>query len=303
MQAFNFLTDALTHDSPEVRAAACICLKNVSRSVKNLSAGRFMNEAVIIPLVQLLHDTCTSVQFTLSMFGSLFVGVYKHKSTFIHCGGVKQLVRLSKSMDSTIRVNAVWALKNLMFLVNSKCKEEILPELLPSTLIRLICDPESSVQEQALALVRNLVDRDSVEYVFSEEGLLLNAIGRQMLSSSNVEVLIQGMYVLSNVASGNEFHKEAVMNQLFLQAGSDAQTILIKFLQSTDSRLRTASVSVLVNLTLTSSPGANSRVIKLQKCGIVSQLKNMINDPCLDVKLHARTALGQSMMSGDSSMG
>ncbi|CAI9774497.1 unnamed protein product [Fraxinus pennsylvanica] len=65
------------------------------------------------------------------------------------------------------------------------------------------------------------------------------------------------MYVLSNVASGNEFHMEAVMNQLFPQAGSDAQTILIKFLRSTDSRLRTAS-------------------------------------------LHARTALGQSMMSGIS---
>ncbi|XP_022871181.1 uncharacterized protein LOC111390375 [Olea europaea var. sylvestris] len=110
------------------------------------------------------------------------------------------------------------------------------------------------------------------------------------------------MYVLSNVASGNELHKEAVMNQLFPPAGSDMQTILIKFLQSTDSRLRTASVWALVNLTLT-SPGANIRVMKLQSAGIVCQLKNMVNDPCLDVKLRAKTALGQSMMFGDSSMG
>ncbi|CAA2992243.1 armadillo repeat-containing 8 isoform X1 [Olea europaea subsp. europaea] len=286
LKAFNFLTNVLTHDSPEVRAAACICLKNISRSVKNLSAGHFMNETVITPLVRLLQDTCTSVLIAaLGAISNIVVDFTVHKSKFIHCGGVKQLVQLSKSMDSTIRVNAVWALKNLMFLVNSMY-------------------PETSVQEQALALVRNLVDgpMDSVEYVFAEEGLLLNAIGRQLQSASKVEVLIQGMYVLSNVASGNELHKEAVMNQLFPPAGSDMQTILIKFLQSTDSRLRTASVWALVNLTLT-SPGANIRVMKLQSAGIVCQLKNMVNDPCLDVKLRAKTALGQSMMFGDSSMG
>lgn len=54
-------------------------------------------------------------------------------------------------------------------------------------------DPEASVQEQALALVRNLVDGNlnSIEYVFVEDGLLLNAIGKQLRSSSKAEVLIQ----------------------------------------------------------------------------------------------------------------
>lgn len=34
MQALDVITDVLTHDTAEVRAAACICLKSVSRSVK-----------------------------------------------------------------------------------------------------------------------------------------------------------------------------------------------------------------------------------------------------------------------------
>lgn len=34
LQAMKFVTDALSQDSGEVRAAACVCLKNVSRSVK-----------------------------------------------------------------------------------------------------------------------------------------------------------------------------------------------------------------------------------------------------------------------------
>ncbi|CAA2992244.1 armadillo repeat-containing 8 [Olea europaea subsp. europaea] len=282
----------------------CNHLEKGSFQAKRLQ-GIFLALADLCSKLEFCRDRFLSLKIAaLGAISNIVVDFTVHKSKFIHCGGVKQLVQLSKSMDSTIRVNAVWALKNLMFLVNSMCKEEILLELSPSMLISLICDPETSVQEQALALVRNLVDgpMDSVEYVFAEEGLLLNAIGRQLQSASKVEVLIQGMYVLSNVASGNELHKEAVMNQLFPPAGSDMQTILIKFLQSTDSRLRTASVWALVNLTLT-SPGANIRVMKLQSAGIVCQLKNMVNDPCLDVKLRAKTALGQSMMFGDSSMG
>lgn len=62
-----------------------------------------------------------------------------HKSVFIQSGGVKQLVQLSKSMDSTVRLNAVWALRNLMFLVDNRCKDGILMELTASTLTSLIC--------------------------------------------------------------------------------------------------------------------------------------------------------------------
>ncbi|KAL7202483.1 hypothetical protein ACSBR1_034037 [Camellia fascicularis] len=138
------------------------------------------------------------------------------------------------------------------------------------------------------------------------------------------------MYVLSNVASGNEFHKEAVMQQLFPQMGNDTQSIMIKLLQSNDGQLRMAAVWVVVNLTFPSSPGAYDRVVKLRNGGVISQLKNMVNDPCLDVKvvtnylnsdgsllaificlltlnlilsmhqLRVRTVMGQFMTFGDS---
>lgn len=54
-------------------------------------------------------------------------------------------------------------------------------------------DPKPSVQEQALGLVRNLVDgpMNSIEYVFVEDCLLLHAVGRQLQSATKTEVLIQ----------------------------------------------------------------------------------------------------------------
>ncbi|XP_015058647.1 armadillo repeat-containing protein 8 [Solanum pennellii] len=301
LEAMKFVTDALSQDSGEVRAAACVCLKNVSRSVKNLSAGLFMNESFVVPLVQLLFDDLTFVQVSaLDAISNIVVDFLAHKTMFMKCGGLKQLVQLSKSMDATIRVKAVCALRNLTFLVSDKCKEEILSELTHLTLRSLICDPEACVQEQALALVCNLVDGplDSIQHVFAEDALLLRAVGQQLQSASKAEVLIQGMYVFTNVASGNEVHKEAVMQELFPPLANECESIMSKFLHSDDSRLRTAAVWALVNLTFPSSSGAFGRVMKLRNAGIVSQLKNMVNDPCLDVKLRARTVLGQSVTSG-----
>ncbi|XP_027152067.1 armadillo repeat-containing protein 8 [Coffea eugenioides] len=304
LKALQFMVDAMSHDSAEVRAAACICLKNVSRSVENLSAGTFMNESVINPVVQLLCDTSTSVQVAaLGAISNVVVDFMVQKTTFIQFGGVKQLVELSKSMDSTIRMNAVCALRNLMFLVSDRCKEAILLELTQSTLTSLICDPEASVQEQALALVRNLVDgsTDGIRHVFADNCSLLRAVVRQIQSASKVEVVIQGMYVLTNVASGDELHKEAVMDELFPTLPGGPQSIVIKFLQSNESQLRTAAAWTLVNLTLPNSSGSFGRAVKLRRAGIISQLKNMMNDPCLDVKLRARTAFGQMMTLGDGS--
>ena len=57
----------------------------------------------------------------------------------MQCGGVKQLVQLSKSMDPTIRLNSVWGLRNLMFLADNRCKEGIFLELTASLLASLIC--------------------------------------------------------------------------------------------------------------------------------------------------------------------
>lgn len=302
LKVLNSVTDALTHDVTDVRSAACICLRNVTRSIKNLCAGYFMNEMLVVPLVQLLDDPSVSVQVAaLAAISNVVVDFTGRKATFVECGGLKQLVHLSKSMDSTLRLNALWALRNMTFLADDRCKETIFLELTASLFASLISDPEPSVQEQALALVRNLVDGciNSIEYIFTEDGVILDAVGRQLRSTSKAEIGIQGMYVLCNVASGNESHKEAVMHQLLSQVDYETQPFMMKFLQSDDSRLRTAAVWAIVNLTFPACPGAFSRVVKLKNAGIESQIRTMVNDPCMDVKLRAQTVLTQSATSSD----
>ncbi|XP_028795159.1 armadillo repeat-containing protein 8 [Neltuma alba] len=296
LQVLSLVVDALVHDNADVRKAACICLRNSSRSIKNLSAGHFMNESIVIPLVQLLSDLSISVQVAaLGALSNIVAGITPRKSVFIQCGGIKGLVQSTKSMDSSLRLNAVWALRNMVFHAEKTCTEAVFMELTASSIANLIHDPESSVQEQTLALVRNFVDGliDFVEYAFAEDGIIFDAVVRRLRESSKAEIRIQGIYVLCNIASGNEFHKEAVMHQLFPEAEDGSDSFFNQCLQSNDSRLSTAAVWVIVNLTNPTSPGAFGRVVKLRNFGIVSRIKKMVNDPCMDVKLRARMALDQ----------
>ncbi|GKV22259.1 hypothetical protein SLEP1_g32141 [Rubroshorea leprosula] len=305
LEVLDLVTKALSHDSDDVCIAACICIRSVSRSVKNLCAGHFMKDTIVTPLVKLFIKSSTAVQVAaLGAISNIVVDFTTRKSAFIQCGGLKELVQLSESMDGSVRSNALWALRNLIFLADNKLKEDVFIELKAPLLASLISDPEPFVQEQAMAFVRNLVDGciDSIEYAFTDDSLILKAIGKQLQSTAKVEIRIQGMYVLSNVAAGKDSHKEAVMNQLLPQAVSIRdQYFVIRFLQSSDSQLRTATVWALLNVTHPrSDPGAFGRYIKLQEVGIITQIKNMINDPCLEVKLRVRTILEKYASFGGS---
>ncbi|KZV32591.1 armadillo repeat-containing protein 8 [Dorcoceras hygrometricum] len=65
LKVFDFAIDALAHDSAEVHTTTCIFLKNIFCSVKILSAGHFMSETVVLPLVQILCNSCMSVQISV----------------------------------------------------------------------------------------------------------------------------------------------------------------------------------------------------------------------------------------------
>jgi hypothetical protein len=295
VQVSTLIIDALKHDCEDIRIAACSCLKNISRSPKVLSGGRLSCDTVISPLVQLLYDSSSSVQVAvLGVICNIVVNLTPRKSVLLHSGVVTQLVHLSKSMDPTLRLKSVWALRNIMFLLSPKDKDFIMKELTLSTLSSLICDSEHFVQEQTLALVRNLVDGhvDSTNYVIGEDGMVIDAISRQLNNASAPGVCIQGMFVLANIAAGNELNKEAVMNVVVPhRADRMKPSFVVKFLQSKDKQLRVAILWCIVNLIYPKCEAASGRVVRLQNAGVILQVKNMINDPCLDCKLRVRMVL------------
>lgn len=75
----------------------------------------------------------------LGAISNVVVDFTTHKCIFVQCGGMKQLVQLATSMESAVRSNALWALKNFVFLADNRLKESVFSELTASLLSSLIC--------------------------------------------------------------------------------------------------------------------------------------------------------------------
>ena len=96
----------------------------------------------------------------------------------------------------------------------------------------------------------------------------------------------QGVYVLSNIAAGNEFHKESVMRFVAPNSGCNNTSPILRFLQdASNPQLRVAAVWCVMNLSYPDSSGAVTRVARLRDAGIEQQLSRMVHDPCMDVKV------------------
>ncbi|CAM6087787.1 unnamed protein product [Calypogeia fissa] len=317
LQVQTHIIAALEHSSVGVRGAACSCLKSLSRSVKNLRTN-LTDERLVLPLLKLLDDPCSDIQaLALSAVSNIVLDFTPHKAVVFRCGGVSQLIHLSQSMDPILRLNAVWALKNLIYMSDKTVKERVMGELTFSSLVDLIFDSEERVREQAMALVRNLVygDEDSVNLAFVQDAVLLEAVVKQLGSASQPEICIQGLYALSNVAAGNDTHKEAIMNIMFsslastslgkspcssLTNGRSSPSLLMKYLQDmSNPQLRVVAVWCIINLTYPNSPGAFDRILRLRENGVEAHLQKMADDPCLDVKDRVKTALEHFSNVGD----
>ncbi|XP_024538734.1 armadillo repeat-containing protein 8 isoform X2 [Selaginella moellendorffii] len=297
LQAQCSIAMALGHESEGVRIAACACIKSISRSVKNLRTT-LTDERLVWPLFRLLNDPSPAVQASaLSAVSNVVLDFTPHKAVFFQCGGVSQLIQLALSMEPMLRLNAVWALRNLLYLADMSVKEKVMRELTVSTLVDLVCDSEEMVQEQALAFVRNLVYGSvaSVQQIFAADAAILHAVERQLCVATRPEICTQALYVLSNVAAGNEYHKDAVMDFVApALTGDRSVSILIKFLlDMSNPQLRVAAVWCISNLSFPESPGVGTRVARLRDAGIQLQLQKMFDDPCTDVKDRVKTTMEQ----------
>ncbi|EDR07124.1 uncharacterized protein LACBIDRAFT_147635, partial [Laccaria bicolor S238N-H82] len=93
------------------------------------------------------------------------------KGTYLEQGLLKRLVAVLNSGDRTLKVNALWAIKNLVRKTETETKRDVMREVGWGYLIGLLTDPDEAVQEQAFAILRNLTEsEEGIEMVFSEVG-------------------------------------------------------------------------------------------------------------------------------------
>ncbi|CAG8500860.1 8803_t:CDS:10 [Paraglomus occultum] len=289
------IVQAMSHRSYGVRAAACQCTRSLSRSV-NILRTSLIDAGVAGPLFKLLSDESTDVQtIACATLCNMVLEFAPMKKTVVEMGGIEKFVELLRSSDNALRLNAIWALKNLVCSAESDIKESVMKILTYPTMASLIDDPEIDIQEQAITLLRNLACKRPVdiEEVFKGlgENQLMDIIENKLLRyEAKEEIIMQILYVITNIASGDERHKQSIMSR-----SSILQSIL-KYMSHDNPEIRVAAVWCLNNLTHPEDKqiiGTQERIRRLRQMGFEEKIKNMAEDGHLDVRERVKQAMSQ----------
>ncbi|KAF9120353.1 hypothetical protein BGW39_011482 [Mortierella sp. 14UC] len=295
-KVLSHIVSAMSHPSVGVRAAACQCTRSLSRSVKNLRTS-LVDAGIENPLFQLLSDEDLGVlRSATATLCNIVLDVSPMKKTIMERGIVSKFVRMISYGDNVVRLNTVWAIKNLVFEAESEVKENVMRQFGYNNLVLLLNDSEPAVQEQALNLVRNLAHKreHDIEQVFKGlgNGQLLSII-EEKLSWDDPRLLEHALYVLVNIATGSEYHKQNILKR---------QGILRSVLRSMNhesAAIRVASIWVIINLTWPDdkvSHSVHECVTLLRSMGVEDRLLALNADHDLDVRDRVKTALQHFML-------
>ncbi|RKP20485.1 ARM repeat-containing protein, partial [Rozella allomycis CSF55] len=294
------IVKSLEDEDPSIRAAACQCAKSLSRSVKNLRTN-LIDSGIAIPLLKLLNDPSLDVQLTASAtICNVVLDFSPMKKIVIENNGVEILVDLlSRVTNSTMKLNVVWALKNLLYQADSTTKQKVISILTFSRLEKLLNDEDLGIQIQSVNLLRNLVcgKEQDIDLVLNNlgEAKLFKIIEHKLSSNYNDLVsqvnfpigLHKAIFVCVNIATGNQKHKSSVM------ARDSILRNLLECMSHPIPEVRVATVWCTINLTWTEDIGAPEHIAKLRAMGFEEKLKLLLEDPDSEVRDRARTAVGQ----------
>jgi len=206
---------ALTHRHAGVRYAACQCVRSLSRSVA-VARTSLVDSGLGTSLFQtfLKEDEDRRVTYAaLTAVCNLISEYSPLRQPYLEQGLVKRLIQLLGSGYSELKLNALWAVKNLVYKCSSNVKRSVIRDIGWKELERLLSDPDPGVQEQAFYIIRNFADSDDdIELVFVELGSsnLLDLLGAA-LESKNADVVLQAASVLSNLANGTAEHQAQIL--------------------------------------------------------------------------------------------
>ncbi|KAJ3076341.1 Armadillo repeat-containing protein 8 [Podochytrium sp. JEL0797] len=292
------IVSALSHPESGVRLAGCRCVLSLSRSVKNLRTG-LMDAGVGGPVVELLRDSEGVVRsVATAVLCNVVLDFSPMKKTVLEMGGLERIVALLREGGDGCEVNAVWAVKNLVYQASGEVKRRVV-EVLGWDEVRRVCVHERlDVKVQGMNLVRNLVcgGREDVEFVvagFGEgefvgvvEKVLRGVGGRDLVGWD--AVLLQTLFVVVIVATGGERMKGLVVGSEGVMMG------ILKLMNHEKALIRLATVWCILNLTEpddASPQHTHHRLTRLRSLGFLDQLKHMQFDSDPDVRGRVQSAL------------
>ncbi|RPD80440.1 ARM repeat-containing protein [Lentinus tigrinus ALCF2SS1-7] len=218
---------SLSHQYVGVRYAACQCARALSRAVAALRTN-IVDTGLGMSVFQLfmkededrqvMHAASTVVCNIVTDFSPL-------RSTLIEQGVIARLVLLLNTHDSALRLNALWAFKNLLYKATPELKRQVMNSIGWQEVRHLFEDPDHRIREQAFHIVRHVADGvDGVDLLFSEMGgseVLLGHLAQAIESDDDEDVVLQAVFVLANMANSAAHQRSILADSRILKCLRD----------------------------------------------------------------------------------
>jgi hypothetical protein len=256
------IVPSLTASDLGIRVAACRLVRALSRSISILRTS-LVDVGVADQLIRILKDDAEDAEVKQEATATICNLVLKFapmKQLLVDGGGVAKLIELAQSAASGgMRLNALWALKNILWSSETETKRALLDTLGWDYVAELALDTagtDEAAQEQALSIMRNVASSREADIDLTLRGFgtqrlldLLEAVVWQKRGSAITE---QAAYVLVNLATGSESHRRSIIDRPNLIEA------LLYFLTHKTAEIRLASVWAALNLTIRTSRTSTS---------------------------------------------
>ncbi|KAJ1909888.1 hypothetical protein IWQ60_010936 [Tieghemiomyces parasiticus] len=213
---------ALAHAHPQVRLAACQCLRSLSRSPKLLRT-HLMDAHVGEALYELTADSHLAVRLgAMDALCNVVLDFTSLRQLIMDRGGIERFARLTDGPNWDVQVRAVWFLKNALFNASRATAARIMAVLTYDRLGRLAASGHVDLERHTLGLMRNLIMTSPFAADELLVGLELDRFGRLLAATLDLTypaLVEEALYVLANLAAAAPRHRYWIIRQPSLMRG------------------------------------------------------------------------------------
>lgn len=288
---FSHFHSAFTSPSAELRYASLHCARPLTRSIKVLRTT-IADSTLDIDALALIDDPDSRVQKeAMFLLCNLLIGASPMKKKLIDAGVLDKLASRVGSLDSEIRVQALWAIKNVLFEADIPLVHRALAAL-EATRISFpdLCqDANMDVRVQFFSVMRNIIfgsNQELVEDVLGRLGGTHQFLGiiLGLLELPHSKMALQILFMLANMCQ-RDFLLDDIINCPALLRR------LVHILETNDASLVEPSLWSLTNL-LEKSPRAKvPGVISLLKSFGVDHHVRQLKVDTAELKARSRVLL------------
>ncbi|PVF98172.1 ARM repeat-containing protein [Serendipita vermifera] len=233
---FTLLSRSITHSNLGVRYSALQLVRALSRSLAVLRTG-LQDSDVPSKVLQIVSNdidhTFEDAEDTLVTDSEDVEDITQekeHRAVLIMAlmtisnlvndyapfreASISHLARWCHSSDESIRLNALWALRNALFNATSTEIASTMGNITWDNICRLAEDSDPQIREQAIILLQNITMRDQ-DIVLAVENLgneRLTKILQHALSSSDPKVTEHGIRLVNNITTGPDTCRDVVLS-------------------------------------------------------------------------------------------